>query len=190
MTEMRDRILDAATRRYLRQGTERATLSAIADEAGVSRPTVYKYVGDRDAIASALVERELEIFFDLLREVLESQPDARSRVVEGLVFAVRYAQGHDLFQRLLRVEPGVVLPRLTTEARPVLDATVEVLLPYLVEARRDGQIRQVEPRRAAEWIARIGISLILTPGPSVDAGDEERLRALLEEMFRVALGPG
>lgn len=186
---MRDRILDAATRLYLREGTERATLSAIADEAGVSRPTVYKHVGGRDAIAAALLDRELEVFFGLLRDVLDAEADPRARVVEGVTFAVRYAEDHDLFQRLLEVEPGVVIPQLTTKGRPVIEAAIEVLEPYLIEARQQEQIRRVDPRRAAEWITRVGISLILTPLPPVDR-EEERLRALLDEMFESMFSRG
>jgi TetR/AcrR family transcriptional regulator, mexCD-oprJ operon repressor len=51
-------ILDAAER-LLRRG-ERATISAVAGEAGVSRVTVYSHFRDRERLLEALTERQVK----------------------------------------------------------------------------------------------------------------------------------
>ncbi|MFL1377073.1 MULTISPECIES: TetR/AcrR family transcriptional regulator [unclassified Nocardiopsis] len=49
-------ILDAARRVFLREGYTRASMDAIAAEAGVSKRTVYNHFGDKEGLFSAIVE--------------------------------------------------------------------------------------------------------------------------------------
>ncbi len=71
-------ILDAAER--VVQRGEQATISAIATEAGVSRPTVYSHFPDLGALVEALVERTVR----RTMEAAESAEPARGPAVEAL----------------------------------------------------------------------------------------------------------
>ena len=51
------RILDAAAAIADEQGVDAATTRTIADRAGVSYPSLYRFFGDRDAILDELLER-------------------------------------------------------------------------------------------------------------------------------------
>ena len=53
--EVRDNILEAAAEIYARFGPRKATVSDIAQAAGVSRQTVYTRFADKDAIISATI---------------------------------------------------------------------------------------------------------------------------------------
>jgi AcrR family transcriptional regulator len=54
-----DDILDAATRVFGRSGLERAKMSDVAAEAGVSQGTVYNYVESKEALFRLLLDRGL-----------------------------------------------------------------------------------------------------------------------------------
>jgi AcrR family transcriptional regulator len=56
----RANILDAAERRFLRNGLEHTTMADIAEEAGITRMTLYRYFRDRDTIAFEIAVRMLE----------------------------------------------------------------------------------------------------------------------------------
>jgi AcrR family transcriptional regulator len=56
----RANILDAAERRFLRNGLEHTTMADIAGEAGVTRVTLYRYFRDRDTIAFEIAGRMLQ----------------------------------------------------------------------------------------------------------------------------------
>src|SRR5262245_402855 len=60
---IRERILDAATECLLAEGLDARLHAMIAERAGISRPTVYKYVGDQAAIVAAVLDREFDQFF-------------------------------------------------------------------------------------------------------------------------------
>ena len=61
--QIRARILDAATECLLEVGVTGRLHTQIAQRAGLSRPTVYKYVGDQSAILQAVFDREFEVFW-------------------------------------------------------------------------------------------------------------------------------
>jgi AcrR family transcriptional regulator len=56
----RDRIIDAAERRFLRHGYGLTTIAAIADDVGVSVDTIYKAFGGKPGLVRAIRNRALE----------------------------------------------------------------------------------------------------------------------------------
>ncbi|MGE0386526.1 MAG: TetR/AcrR family transcriptional regulator [Gammaproteobacteria bacterium] len=61
--EKRAAVMQAAGRLFLEQGFERATMDAIAAEAGVSKLTVYSHFENKEALFSALVAHKCEACF-------------------------------------------------------------------------------------------------------------------------------
>jgi AcrR family transcriptional regulator len=56
-----DEILDAATRVFAKSGLERAKMSDVAAEAGVSQGTLYNYVESKEALFRLLLDRGLAV---------------------------------------------------------------------------------------------------------------------------------
>lgn len=56
-SEKRSLLLDSAERTFCRLGFARTTIGALADDAGVTRPTVYAYFPSKDDVFRALAER-------------------------------------------------------------------------------------------------------------------------------------
>jgi AcrR family transcriptional regulator len=74
----REEIIEAAIRAVRRDGPG-VTMASIAAEAGVTKPVVYRAVGDKEAVAVAVSEhlsRQVEV---MTTEVLESEPSSRAR---------------------------------------------------------------------------------------------------------------
>lgn len=177
---MADRILAAAESLYLDRGPDRTTVSAVAAAAGVSRPTVYKHVGDGDAIAAALIERELGIFVGRLADALAADGAPVDRVVEALAFTVEYAGRHRLFQRLLDTAPLPVLLALTRRTDRLRAEVIPLVAGALSDAAPALAVDDAEA--AADLLVRYGTSLALAP-PGV-AADPDALRAWLHATFR------
>jgi AcrR family transcriptional regulator len=57
-TDHRTRILDAAHRCFVRSGFHRATMQAVAAEAGMSAGNIYRYFASKDAIIAGLSARD------------------------------------------------------------------------------------------------------------------------------------
>ncbi|CAL9434773.1 hypothetical protein SUDANB121_02139 [Nocardiopsis dassonvillei] len=81
----RTAVLDAARRVFLREGYTRASMDAIAAEAGVSKRTVYNHFGDKEGLFSVIVEQSsasvAEDFVRVADRHLSDPRDAREALV-------------------------------------------------------------------------------------------------------------
>jgi AcrR family transcriptional regulator len=63
MNRRRDRILDAARKVISRQGYERLTMRSLAEASGVTVPTIYNLIGNKDAVLAATIRDGSMRFF-------------------------------------------------------------------------------------------------------------------------------
>jgi AcrR family transcriptional regulator len=95
------RIIAAAKLCFAKSGVASSTIDQIAQQAGVSRRTVYRYFDNKEAIILAVVEEQAEPFFEQMREsllALDSR-DMRLVLVHCVLFAVEKGpqmKGHQL----------------------------------------------------------------------------------------------
>ncbi|GAB2605758.1 TetR family transcriptional regulator [Streptomyces capparidis] len=75
----RAELLDAADRVVLRDGPE-ASMNAIAKEAGITKPILYRHFGDKGGLYRALARRHTNALLITLREALDASDDRRERV--------------------------------------------------------------------------------------------------------------
>jgi AcrR family transcriptional regulator len=180
---IRERVLDAAADVLLSEGLHRRLHAVIAERAGVSRPTVYKYVGDQQAIHRAVLERELDRFFGAALPVLRTSDDLEAHLVDAVVIVVEYARGHALLQKALRDHPELVLPALTTESAALVERVVDLFGDQLGRALDRAGVDDLTPRAAAEWLYRVVVSLVTTPTPAT--ADAEGLRRSVADLIRL-----
>ncbi|MEV4315432.1 TetR/AcrR family transcriptional regulator [Actinocrispum sp. NPDC049592] len=162
--EMLERILEAAEECLLDAGIGARLHARIAERAGVSRPTVYKYVGDQDAIVQALLHRDIARMHAQAEPILGGPGPLRDRFIDTIVFIVGFAREHALLQKGLREAPGLILPWLTVYSAPILEQGVAFVRPYIKQAIANGEFPNVDARVVVEWCGRLVLSLITTPG--------------------------
>jgi AcrR family transcriptional regulator len=81
--ERRRELLDAADRVVQRDGPE-ASMNAIAREAGITKPILYRHFGDKGGLYRALARRHTDALLDTLRAALDRPGARRERVAAGL----------------------------------------------------------------------------------------------------------
>ncbi|MGQ0481805.1 MAG: TetR/AcrR family transcriptional regulator [Pseudonocardia sp.] len=182
---MRAQVLAAAEKCLLESGFGAARLhSAIARRAGLSRPTVYKYVGDQDAIIAAVIQREFEGFLARLRPVLDQELPFDEHLLEVMAFVVGHAREHALLRAALRDAPDRVLPWFTTHAGGLISQVEALVLPGVRRYIAAGELPDTDPRLLVDALCRIALSLVFTEG-LFDLSEPAALRAYL-----AALMPG
>jgi AcrR family transcriptional regulator len=73
--EVRDRILDAASKVFAAEGFAGATIDAIGQAAGFTKGAVYSNFGSKDELFLALLDREFELRGEQISTALESGGD-------------------------------------------------------------------------------------------------------------------
>ena len=173
---MRDRILAAAYACIARYGLAKTTVEDVARESGLSRASIYRtFPGGRDELIREVISWEIGRFFaDLAHAVADA--DGFEDVVErALLHAHRAVGEHVVLQHLLLTEPEKLVPQITMETSRFVPLIAAFAEPYLAqETLRPG----IDRRQAADYVARMVVSHIASPG-RWDLADEDQVQSLV-----------
>ena len=107
--DTRTRILEAAVTCIERWGLAKTSLEDVANEAGLSRATVYRYfAGGRDELVAETIAWEVAVLRPAGRRG-RARGGIEDKLVRGLVFGHQAIDDHLLLQRVLSTEPEVFL---------------------------------------------------------------------------------
>jgi AcrR family transcriptional regulator len=154
------RILDAAFTAIQDFGLTRMTVEDVAQRAGLSRQTVYRYFPSKDHLIVALVSREEEKFLDGVRAAFLEHDDLESAITESVTFVLAYASKHPLLERLLGPDESTFLPYVTTRALPVIVRARETMVTLFLERAPHADIEAL--RTILDGTTRALVSYMIT----------------------------
>lgn len=175
---VRERLIDAAEVCLRAKGIRATTVSEVAEAAGVSRGWLYRHYPDKVSLLGAALVRLNEAFWEESNQTLA----ALSGFEERLAVGVRLGRSaHEtpgaLVMQLRRDEPEEFAACVGAGVQGLLPDLGHFWRPYLVAARERGEIHpDTDLDEAAEWVARVQISLGTVPGDTLDADDYEAVR--------------
>ena len=184
-----DRVAAAAFEVFAEYGIRRATIDDVARRAGVSKMTVFRRFQSKQGLVGVVIAREIRRGMEELDRVWEREQTLEQRVVLGFSFAVNFVRGHALFDRLLRSEPEVLLPLLTVDGAAALALYRELIGQRLRAEVRAGRAAPADVDQAAEVLARLAISLLLTREGTITLDDDETIVALVRNVLLPMLEP-
>jgi len=175
--DLAERILNACRVQLVEFGLRRTSIDDVARRAGVGRMTLYRRFAGRDALVTATLLREARAGVAEVLAAVEAVDDPAEQCLEGFLAGVRVLRSNPLGQRLLETDPDIVLPFATAHAGPVLAVARAVLTLFVRQAQARGSAAAGDPEHVAELLARLALSLVLTPSTSLPVDDEAALRA-------------
>jgi AcrR family transcriptional regulator len=134
------------------------SISDVATQSGVSRPTIYRYFASKDELIDALGKRERRRF-----------DAAMDKAMSGVVAVARLEAAVDVIatfveaqppRRLLDLEPGFAHKQMA-QALPMLTEGLTVVMRRC--AREDAFAAALDPRDLAGAIARTALSHYIFP---------------------------
>lgn len=139
MTDVRDRIVEAAARLLQAEGAAAVTTRGVAQAAGVQAPTIYRLFGDKDGLVEAVAEHVMATYVAAKRDAV-----ARADLADPV------ADLRDGWR--LHVEFGLANPdlhALMSRSSPSTVAGVEVLRTRVHRLAAAGLLRVDEDRALA-----------------------------------------
>ena len=180
-----DQISAAALDQFAEYGIRRSTIDDIARRAGVSKMTVFRRFHNKQGLIEAVIAREVGLGMAELDRAWRWQDTLEGALVQAFEFVAHFVRGHPLFDRLLRSEPEVLLPLMTVDGAPVLGLYRSLIAARLRAEVSAGRAASADIDRAAEVIARLAQSLLLTREGTITLDDHDSIVAFV----RLALVP-
>jgi AcrR family transcriptional regulator len=156
--ERREQILDAAIAVFARSGYRTATTTHVAEAAGISQASIFKYFKTRDELFLAVIDRIMERTQALFEEAIRAGGDPlrilqatavawRSHAVTGTKGPQRDVLLNVLYQAAAESTNTLVAERLHAGYL----TTVQMIARLLERARASGQVRGDLDVEAAAW---------------------------------------
>jgi TetR/AcrR family transcriptional repressor of uid operon len=171
-------LLAAAARRFVAVGIRKTTMEDIAREAQAGKATLYRHFGNKDAVIDALLEREALRFERRLRTAMADEPSATARIEAAFVTGIDFFVTHPVLTKGRDEEPALLLPRITADGGPLVGRGLELLTEVITDGIAAGELRDVDPRTAAEVIMRLVLSYFSFPPMHVRVDDPAEARGL------------
>ncbi len=185
-----ERILDAAASCVRRTGSHRVAISAVARAAGLSRPTVYRYFPDGDALVRALWQRELT----RLVADLPAAPADRATFVGQIVAIAEAVSVDETLAPTFAAQPSLmtqyIVERLGAGQRAVRERLRAGIASLQTEreVRADG-VRAGEPDELATMTLLIAQSAIQSRRMVADVLPPDAWRRELSRALDAYLAP-
>ena len=131
--ERRRDLLDAADRVIRREGPQ-ASMAAIAAEAGITKPILYRHFGDKSGLYQALAERHARVVTDLLRPLFaRATTDLRVRARATVEAYLEAISADPNLYRFLFHRAGAEDSRAHTRMAAIVRGVGEELAAVLAE---------------------------------------------------------
>jgi AcrR family transcriptional regulator len=178
--DARQRVLRGAYECIGRHGMAKTTVDDVAAASGVSRATIYRiFPGGKDEVLRDTVGWEMDRFFLRLGEELGDAADFPEFLERALPLARHELLEHAVLQKVLETEPDRLNALITVQQDRVISAIAAYFQPLLERDRDRGLVSaDADLAALAEYVARLSLSLIASPGRH-DLGDPAEVHRLV-----------
>jgi len=170
----RETILSAASALFSNRGIGATRVEDVADAVGLSKRAIYHYIGQKDALVDACVQRAYRFYYDVM-DAAELMPGTRLEAVFGAVRYVIEAAGDP---EVAVIAPFIGSAQLTPSQRLGMSNHAQRLADgyrkILIDGEREGSIRKLPTEE------------VLASLPGVYAWASNAPPTLHEEQSRIA----
>ncbi len=175
---VRDRLIDAAEVCLRAKGIRATTVSEVAEVAQVSRGWLYRHYPDKASLLGAAIVRLNEAYWSEAHALLARYESLDEQMAAGVVNArAAYDDPGAVLMRLRMGEPEEFAACAGAGVQGLVPDLADFWRPYLEASLQRGEIHaDTDIAEAAEWVARVIISLATVPGETLDPNEQDQVR--------------
>ncbi|WNG89536.1 helix-turn-helix domain-containing protein [Mycobacterium sp. ITM-2016-00317] len=180
-TEARRRILSAALNSIERRGPRLTTLTEVAADVGITRPTIYRYFASTEELLAAAAQIALDHWTARIGRIAGRLSDPTDLLVEAVAYVVEQLPHEPLLALLLETDRMRVMSR-----QMVMPAAISRSRTMLERTRIDWAAMGFTGQRMddlVEFVLRMIQSMVIAPS------DPPRSPAALRDYLRQWIAP-
>jgi len=180
----KQQIVDAAINCFAKYGPQRTSMADIAEEAGISRKTLYRTFDDRPALIEHILNERLAALGKKLRKQIAKFKDFEDALIEGSIMSVAVGRGDKLFNEIVQKDTNHRIEQFLFRGNDqILSDMTSSWSPVIEMGRRKGLVRQDLPdERIVELIMSVHALLFMR-----DDLNKEAQRAFLKDLLVPAI---
>ena len=136
--EKYNRILEAATRVFAREGFHSAKIEDVAKEAGVAHGTVYLYFGGKDDLLISIFQENLEELVEYVGSEVEKEANAEDKLRRMISLQIELIETNSELAELMLVEFPQTGKFLSNSVVDDLAAYIDMIANILKEGVAEG----------------------------------------------------
>ena len=177
-------VIDAAIRCFLRYGASRTSMGDIAEEAGISRKTLYRMFEDRSELINRILSQILNTMGKKVERKLNSYTNVRDAIIGGSIDSVKIGMKDKLFEDIVRNHMNYRIEQfLIFGDKKIREDMLRIWSPIIDRGRKEGIIRSdLSNERVTELIQNVHALLLMRRGVSV-----AKQRTFLKNLLWAAL---
>lgn len=181
-----DQIIRAARVCFARFGVARTRLEDVAAESGISRPLLYQFFPNRQALMDAAINKEVEQLVESQSQHMGQYSSFSELVIEGAIIGIELARRDSILTDLIEHSSVKHLPELLLDPEQAAHhIVIRMWQPIFDKARTTGELRtDVTDRDIMEWLMNVHYMFVFRDDISI-----ERIRRLLALFIAPALSP-
>ncbi|MBF6355731.1 helix-turn-helix transcriptional regulator [Nocardia higoensis] len=182
-------IYEATLRVLTERGTQAATMDDIAARTGVSRATLFRRYGGKDALFEAAVAHTLRTFLAEITTTFLTVIDPADRIAEAFVACLRLrdrllADSHD-------PERNAEMLAILSAGDPApIDIGHRFISARIRAGQEEGTLPPGNPDLQADAIIRLTMGYLLLPAPGYDLADDDVARDLARRVIAPLITSG
>jgi len=169
---LEDRLLDATAQVIVAEGWAGVTMARIADQVGISRQSLYKHVGSRQALGAAVISRETDRFLGGMAEcIAQHAEDPIAGLSAATAYALRTGADNALLKAILADGHGAegdLLALLVGRPEPVLERAISMMLSQTRLHHQTLGLPEEQLAWVVEVVARLTLSHLLQPTSPIE----------------------
>ena len=173
-------IIEAARDEFVRFGYRRASMKAIAHQAGVSRVTVHRKFEGKAQLLRTVLMSELATYIALFDSYWYADRPLDERISDLIVFSIKGLRQYPLLNTFLEVDADQVLPLATLGGQTEFELIRDLLSLKITHLMGRGEIPRRDPSRAAELMVRLAYTLALLPFGVIPGQSDDDIRSAVK----------
>lgn len=168
-------LLDAAGRCIARRGNVHIAMGEVAEEAGVTRSTLYRYFPTRSDLVTAFLLARAEGFVSASANALPDPASAKASLTPMILHSVETVRGNPITDALFSPESEGQVVAIELESDAIFAIAERHYGPILERWQADGQLQaDIDIPTTIRWIIAVSLLLLSMPWRTMSSAERTR----------------
>jgi AcrR family transcriptional regulator len=167
--QRRNMIIDAAERIFFKKGIENSTMDDVADEAELSKGTLYLYFKSKEDIQLAIAMRGSEILKEMMQKRLSRNKTGYENLLELADISIDFSSKHKHYYEFFLFSQSTNFEKLNLEESRIIKYLTEqsplaIVQECVIKGIRDKSLRsdiRADVFAATLWSQLLGVMIVI-----------------------------